>query len=98
VSGAVAGTASTASMAARNVDPTQVYVDRLFRTDTGMAPATPAGQPAATGNNEAVLAEVTRLWTTSFSDTNDFAPADRTYIARLVAAKPDFRRQRRSGA
>jgi hypothetical protein len=88
VSGAVAGTAATASIAARNVDPTQVYVDRLFRTDTGTAPATPpTGQPAATGNNEAVRAEVTRLLAASFSDTNDLTPADRTYVARLVATQ-----------
>jgi hypothetical protein len=77
VSGAFAGTAATASIAARNVDPTQVYVDRLFRTDTG----------TATGNNEAVRAEVTRLWAASFSDTNDLTPAERTYVARLVAAQ-----------
>ena len=86
VSGAVAGTASTASIGARNVDPTQVYVDRLFRTDTGSAPAIPpTGQPGATGNNEAIRAEVTRLWTASFGDNNDLTPADRTYVARLVA-------------
>jgi hypothetical protein len=88
VSGAVAGTASTASIGARNVDPTQVYVDRLFRTDTGTAPATPpTGQPGATGNNEAIRAEVTRLWTASFGDNNDLTPADRTYVARLVAVQ-----------
>jgi hypothetical protein len=33
----------------------------------------------------AARAEVTRLWMVSFRDNSDLAPADRTYVAHLVA-------------
>jgi hypothetical protein len=60
-----------------------VFVDRLFRTDT-VAPSTPAG---AGNGNDGARAEVLRLWTSSFRDNSDLAPADRTYVARVVATR-----------
>jgi hypothetical protein len=80
--GAAAGAGATASQAVQSVNPSQVYVDRLFRTDS--AATLPAG--AATPN-DAARAEVLRLWTASFGDNADLAAADRTYVARLVAAQ-----------
>jgi hypothetical protein len=41
---------------------------------------------ASTGSNPATRAEVTRLWVASVQSDEGLAAADRTYIARLVAA------------
>lgn len=61
------------------------------------APATATPPPAATNanaatpgapaaqNNNAARAEVVRLWTADFTDGNGLQPADRTYVAHLVA-------------
>jgi hypothetical protein len=54
----------------------------LFRVEQPAAPAA-----AGTGNNETARAEVLRLWTSSFAENGDLAPADKTYVARLVAAQ-----------
>jgi hypothetical protein len=78
--GAAAGIGAAAGQAAASVNPSQLYVDRLFRTDAPPAAAAP-------GANENARAEVTRLWASSFSGNADLAPADRTYVARLVAAQ-----------
>src|SRR6476619_1063477 len=59
VGGAASGVGAAAGQAAQSVSPSQVYVDRLFRSD---APATPgASPPAAATDNGASRAEVTRL-------------------------------------
>jgi hypothetical protein len=86
VAGATSGVGAAAGQAAQSVNPSQVYVDRLFRSD---APATPgaAALPAAAANNDAARAEVTRLWASAFGQNADLAPADRSYVARLVAAR-----------
>jgi hypothetical protein len=86
VAGAASGVGAAAGQAAQSVSPSQVYVDRLFRSD---APATAgaAAPPAAAAGNDAARAEVTRLWTSTFGQNADLAPADRTYVARLVAAR-----------
>jgi hypothetical protein len=78
--GAATGVGVAAGQAAQSVNPAQIYVDRLFRADA----APPASAPGA---NENARAEVTRLWTSVFSANGDLAPADRTYIARLIAAQ-----------
>jgi hypothetical protein len=83
VAGAASGVGAASGQAAQNVNPSQVYVDRLFRSD---ATATPAGA-AAGADNDAARAEVTRLWTSSFGQNGEFAAADRTYVARLIAAR-----------
>jgi hypothetical protein len=77
----VSGTAAGQGQAAQNVNPAQVYVDRLFRTE--MAPAADATANA----NNAVRNEVVRLWTSSFRTDSDLSAADRAYVARLVAAR-----------
>jgi hypothetical protein len=78
--GAATGAGAAAGQAAQSVNPSRVYVDRLFRIEA--APPTPAP-----GGSDAARAEVTRLWTSSFSGNADLAAADRTYVARLVAAQ-----------
>jgi hypothetical protein len=82
VSGAAAGVAPAAAQTAAT-NPSQVFVDRLFRVEQ---PA-PSATGAAPANNEAARAEVLRLWTSSFGQNGDLAAADRTYVARLVAAQ-----------
>ena len=76
-----AATAAAASQAASN--PADIYVDKLFRTDTP-APAATAGTP--TGNADATRSEALRLWTSSFNE-GELAPNDRAYLSRLVAAR-----------
>jgi hypothetical protein len=83
VAGAASGVGAAAGQTVQNVDPSQVYVDRLFRSD---ATATPGGATAG-ADNDAARAEVTRLWTSSFGQNGELAAADRTYVARLIAAR-----------
>jgi hypothetical protein len=91
LSGAAAGSVA-AGQAAANVNPAQIYVDRLFRTDTAAppagatSPAAAAGAPAS-GNSADARSEVTRLWVATIGQNNVLAPADKTYIAHLVAVK-----------
>ena len=80
VGGVAAGAGAAAGQAAQNVNPSRVFVDRLFRTDAVSPPATPAGA------NDA-RAEVTRLWTSTFNAGGDLVPADRSYLARLIASQ-----------
>lgn len=58
--GAAARIGTAAGQAAASVTPSQLYVDRLFRTDAPPAAAGP-------GANDNARAEVTRLWASSFS-------------------------------
>lgn len=83
VGGAASGVAPAAAQGAAAVNPSQVFVDRLFRTEA----AAPSAAAGSANNNEASRAEVLRLWTSSFKDNNDLAPADRTYVARVVASQ-----------
>jgi hypothetical protein len=80
VGGVAAGAGAAAGQAAQNVNPSRVFVDRLFRTDAVSPPATP------TGANDA-RAEATRLWTSTFNAGGDLVPADRSYLARLIASQ-----------
>ena len=70
VGGVAAGAGAAAGQAVQNVNPSRVFVDRLFRTDAVAPPATPAGASEA-------RAEATRLWTSTFSAGGDLVPADR---------------------
>jgi hypothetical protein len=79
--GAAAGLGAGATQAAAQASPTDVAVDTLFRPD----PAAPAAAPAA--NADASRAEVSRLWTSSFRNGGELSAADRTYVARVVAAR-----------
>jgi hypothetical protein len=95
--GAVAGVGGAASQATRSVNPADIYVDKLFRTDAATQPASapassPAGgtpaQNAPSGQNpNQSRAEVVRLWTADFHDNQDLSGADRTYVAQVVAAR-----------
>jgi hypothetical protein len=81
--GAATSAVTAAAQSAQSVDPSQIYVDRLFRADAPVASS--ASTTSASG--DAVRAEVTRLWASSFRANTDLAPADRTYVARLVASQ-----------
>jgi hypothetical protein len=81
VGGAAAGATVAANQTAQSINPSQVYVDRLFRTD-GAAAST-----ATAGSNEAARAEVLRLWTSTIGENVDLTAPDRSYVARLVAAQ-----------
>jgi hypothetical protein len=95
--GTATGVGGVASQATRSVNPADIYVDKLFRRDTAAQPAsTPASSPAAGNPNPAApsganptqsRAEVLRLWTASFHDNQDLSAADKTYVARVVAAQ-----------
>jgi hypothetical protein len=80
-SGAAQGATVAASQAAQS-SPADLYIDKLFRS--GAAPQGASAQPI---DNAAARAEVLRLWTASFRDQGDIAPADRAYLAQLVAAR-----------
>jgi hypothetical protein len=83
VGATAAGVATTAGQAAQAVNPAQVYVDRLFRTETGATPPPPAGGQAQ--NADAVRSQVTRLWASTIGASGDLAPLDRAYVARVVS-------------
>src|SRR5271166_3889639 len=83
LSGAASGVGPAAAQGAQTAsDPSQVFVDKLFRTDAGTS--RPAG---GADGAPPPRAEVRRLWLSSFREDNDLTPADRTYVARLVAAQ-----------
>jgi len=101
--GTAAGVAGAASQVSRSGSPDQIYVDKLFRADPAAqtspsassdagntnSPASGGGNPGTTSNagSGQTQAEVLRLWTSSFSRDRDLSAADRTYVARLVAAR-----------
>ena len=91
VSGDVSGVGPAAAQGAQSApNPSQIFVDKLFRTDGGAAPAgggTAGAAPSSATGNEAARREVSRLWLSSFRENNDLAPADRTYVARLIASQ-----------
>ena len=80
--GAATGIGAAPGQAAANLNPAQVYVDRLFRPDA----APPAQAPGANDNARA-RAEAARLWTSSLSGNGELAATDRTYIAQLIAPR-----------
>lgn len=70
-----AGAAATQSSGAMSG-----YIDQLLRADATAA-TVPAGDPADTRS------ELTRLFTSSFGTDRDVKPADRTYVAQVVARR-----------
>ena len=80
VGGVASGVGPVAAQGAASTNPSQIYVDRLFRTE-GAAPAANANP----GQGEAARAEVLRLWTSDFRDGSDITSTNRTYLARLVS-------------
>lgn len=77
VGGAASGAAQAAAGAAQSSGPMEGYVDTLLRSDTA--------QPSA--NPQDSRGELVRLFTTSYKTGNDLAPADRTYVAKVVSAR-----------
>jgi hypothetical protein len=77
VGGAASGATQAAANSAQSSGPMDGYVDTLLRADTA--------QPSA--NPQDSRGELVRLFTTSFRNGNDLAPADRTYVAKVVAAR-----------
>ncbi len=100
--GTTSAIGGASAQTARSVNPSEIYVDKLFRTapgqQTAAAPApasdnTGAGATPATNSNAAMnntgqtRAEVLRLWTADFRDDKDLSAPDRSYVAQLVAAR-----------
>jgi hypothetical protein len=92
--GAAAGVGGAASQATRSVNPADIYVDKLFRTDaaqTAAASAPNSGNANSNTPNNAnagqTRAEVLRLWTSDFRDNQDLSATDKTYVAQVVSAR-----------
>lgn len=79
--GATVSGLSTGGSGFQSGNPNTVFVDKLFRG--GTAPANASGPQ----NNDGARAEVVRLWTASFTGSSGLLPADRTYVAHLVATQ-----------
>lgn len=77
----VSGGAATASAVIGTANPADLYVDKLFRSDNA-----PTGSPTANGA-DTMRSEMSRLWTASFRVADDLNAADRSYVARVVAAR-----------
>ena len=97
--GAAAGIAPAATAGAATASqsqPTDLYVDTLFRADPGQSGAaaqqpTPLGagaaSPAQGNRGSASRAEVGRLFAPVLRKGGDISAADRTYLAKVVAAR-----------
>ncbi len=79
--GAIAGGTAASSQALGRLGSSEMYVDRLFRPAPGQSPTEPDK------GNFAPRAEVLRLWRADFHDGADLSPADRAYVAQVVAAR-----------
>lgn len=66
--------------AAQSSGPMSGYVDQLLRAD-------PTATTAPAGDANETRDELTRLFTSSFSSERDLKPADRTYVAQVVARR-----------
>jgi hypothetical protein len=95
--GTAGGVSGAVSQVTRSVNPTDIYVDKLFRTNASAQPsAMPSSSPdagttnvvAPTGTNFGQSrSEVLRLWTAGFRDNRDLNAADKAYVAQVVAAR-----------
>lgn len=90
--GVAAGVAGASSSTASLANPSEIYVDKLFRSVPGTRPAGASTENPATGANAnqtggQTRAEVLRLWTADFRSSQDLSAADRSYVAQLVAAR-----------
>ena len=80
--GTAAAVGGAAVQATGSVNPADIYVDKLFRTSPAPNSATPNN-----ANPNQTRTEVMRLWMSDFNETYDLGPADKTYVAQLVAAR-----------
>jgi hypothetical protein len=79
IGGAASGATQAATSAASQAGPMDGYVDTLMRSDA------PAAQNA--GNAQESRGEMVRLFTRSFRNGSELKPADREYVAKVVAAR-----------
>jgi hypothetical protein len=80
IGGAAGGLSQAAGIAAaRSAGPMDGYVDQLLRAD--------ASNTAPAGDANEARGELTRLFTSSFRSGGDIKPADRTYVAQVVARR-----------
>jgi hypothetical protein len=79
IGGAASGATQAATSAASQAGPMDGYVDTLMRSDA------PASQNA--GNAQESRGEMVRLFTRSFRNGSELKPADREYVAKVVAAR-----------
>src|SRR3984885_13083041 len=79
ISGISSGATQGATAAASRGGPMDGYVDTLLRSDN------PASQAAGNGNE--TRGEMLRLFTSSFRSGGELKPADREYVAKVVAAR-----------
>lgn len=84
VGGAVQGIGAGAAQSAAQANPADIVVDQLFRADP--AAAIPAA-PGTAASADPARAEISRLLSAGFRESGDLTAADRTYVARLVAAR-----------
>jgi hypothetical protein len=84
IGGALSGATQAAANAAQS-SPMDGYVDTLLRPDN------PSSQTQQ--NPTDVRAEMVRLFTSSFKSGNDMSPADRSYVAKVVAARTGLSQQ-----
>lgn len=81
--GAVTGASQGAATAASQSGPMDGYVDTLFRSDAPAAPNAGNAQTSARDSRD----EMVRLFTSSIRSGGDLKPADRQYVAKVVAAR-----------
>jgi hypothetical protein len=79
IGGAASGATQAATSAASQAGPMDGYIDTLMRSDT------PAAQNA--GNAQESRGEMVRLFTSSFRNGSELKPADRQYVAKVVASR-----------
>jgi hypothetical protein len=103
---AVGGIAGGSAQAVQSINPSRIYVDKLFRPAPAVATAqtqapAPAATPAAAGaanpqpaeasgnqpNTAQARAEILRLWTADFRNSEGLGADDRAYVAQVVAAQ-----------
>jgi hypothetical protein len=93
LAGATSGVAPAAATAAGQANPSASYVDMLLRRDqaSGAAPvqlgANTAPSQNGVGEAAATRSELSRLIGPALRKGGDLTPADRTYAAKVVAAR-----------
>jgi hypothetical protein len=84
ISGGASGATQGATAAASRSGPMDGYLDTLLRPDN------PTSQAAGNGNE--TRGEMLRLFTSSFRNGGELKPADRDYVAKVVAARTGLSR------
>jgi hypothetical protein len=84
ISGGASGATQGATAAASRSGPMDGYLDTLLRPDN------PTSQAAGNGNE--TRGEMLRLFNSSFRNGGELKPADRDYVAKVVAARTGLSR------